>query len=221
MHQLSQPGDTLPGHGGIVSEQNIVSFNQDKRHGITTTPFASAAGDVLPVQVIAKGAHAVVSTTATCRLTWPATSASGWQTEDTFVLYIGQHLHSYLGPEGGVLVIDEYMYSAHTTDKVTACLNDHYIVLIVVPAGMTHIAAAGCWMNAHPRRSAVKPYTVEQYTDKENSDPNAAAAMRINNALHETNLKAHSPCIQECYSVCAKRLSFILYHRKHLIGTSY
>ena len=172
---------------GIVGEPNIVSSNQDKRHGITTTPFVSAAGDILPVQAIAKGR------TRRCvhnRHLPPDMagdfSDSGWQTEETFIRYIEQYLVPYLGPEGGALVIDEY--SAHATDNVMACLNEHHIDLIVVPPGMTHVLQPlDVGVNAHVRRSAAKQYIADQHTGKENSDPNGEAATRISNALHVTD----------------------------------
>ena len=67
-------------------------------------------------------------------------SASGWQTESTFIRAIDDVLIPHLGPEGGVLVVDKY--SAHLTDKVRVHCNENHIDLIEVPAHDACVAAA-------------------------------------------------------------------------------
>ena len=164
---------------GLVNEQNIVTTNLNKKNGITTTPFVSAAGDVLPTQVIARGK------TRKCidnRQLPPDLagdfSPTGWQTEATLIRYIEQYLVPYLGPEGGTLILDEY--SAHHTNAVRECLNSHYIDLIIVPPHMTHVLQPlDVGVIAQLRKEATKQYLAEQYDEKENRDPMGAAAVRI------------------------------------------
>ena len=123
-----------PSHSvGIVGEQNIVRSNLNKKNGITTTPFVSAAGDKVGMQVIAKGK------TRRCvdnRQLSPEIAAdfspSGWQTEETLIRVIERVLVPHFGPEGGTFIVDKY--SAHLTDAVRMCCNEHNIDLIEVPA---------------------------------------------------------------------------------------
>ena len=147
----------------LVNEQNIVTTSLNKKNGITTTPFVSAAGDILATQVIARGR------TRKCvdnRQLPPDLagdfSATGWQTEATLNRYIEQYLVPYFGPEGGTLILDEY--SAHHTDAVRECLNSHFIDLITVPPQMTHVLQPlDVGVNAQLRIGASKQYLAEQH----------------------------------------------------------
>ena len=168
---------------GLVNEQNIVRTNVNKKNGITTTPFVSAAGDVLPTQVIAKGTtQRTIDNRQLSSDMAVDCSANGWQTEATFLRYINNYLIPYLGPEGGALVVDTY--AAHLTDDVRICCNLAHIDIIVVPPHMTHaFPPLDIGVNALVRKYAPQQYVDEMHENKENVDPYGAAARRIHNAL--------------------------------------
>ena len=175
---------------GIVGQQNIVRSNLNQKTGITTTPFVSAAGDKVGMQVIAKG---LTQRCVDNRHLPPDIaahfSASGWQNEDTFIRAIEDILIPHLGPEGGALVIDKY--GAHLTDQVRMHCNEHSIDLIEVPKHMTPVLQPlDIGVNAQLRNKASKKYVAQQRDgDKENRDPLSAAATRMHDALAEVDAK--------------------------------
>ena len=174
---------------GLVGVQNIVRSDLNKKNGITTTPFVSAAGDKVGMQVIAKGTTQRCVDNRHLPLEIAAHfSASGWQTEDTFIRAIDDVLIPHYGPEGGALVVDKY--SAHLTDKVRMHCNENNIDLIEVPAHMTHaLQPLDIGVNAQLRNKASKKYVKEQRENKENRDPLGAAATRMHDALNALDNK--------------------------------
>ena len=174
---------------GIVAEDNIVRTPLNIKNGITTMPVVSAAGDKLPMQVVVKG------TTNRCVRNRHLPddmagdySPTGWQTEESFIRYIKQHIIPYFNGVSSCLVVDKF--SAHMTDAVKKLCDDSDIELLFVPAHMTHaLQPLDIGVNRELRQRARREWITQQIEGKENEDPGGAAATRLNNAMHAVKSK--------------------------------